>query len=388
MAPRRGHEPAQRPARFAEQRQRSGRVRGRRAAGRRRGPGPPDRRDPRGITRAVGDIASHASSIDLGLEATGETYAKALDVLLDTPGIDGLLVIHAPAAGIDPGDVAQAVAGAADRRKPRSAQRPILAAWLGEGGIERARRPFDAAAIPAFTAPEPAVRAFLYRVSTSAPVPAAPGSILAPGRHRPAPDRQRRPSSSRRWPRAGAALTEVEAMALAGRLWHPQRSDPARHRSGRRGQRRARAGLPRGARRSSAQAAAEKLGRRGGAGHHRQGVAAAPRPADAGPGRGRRTRGADRGPAGAAHGALAAPVELYLGMEIDPTFGPILLLGHGALRAIGTDLDLPVAAAGFDRWPTPWSTIRPSAVTWPSCPMPARCWRARWRSWSSCRIWW
>ena len=26
------------------------------------------------------------------------------------------------------------------------------------------------------------------------------------------------------------------------------------------------------------------------------------------------------------------PLELYLGMEIDPTFGPILLLGHAALR--------------------------------------------------------
>ena len=27
------------------------------------------------------------------------------------------------------------------------------------------------------------------------------------------------------------------------------------------------------------------------------------------------------------------PIELYLGMETDPTFGPVLLLGHAALRA-------------------------------------------------------
>ena len=116
------------------------------------------------IRRAVGPTASLASSIDLGPDAGDGAYAAALDVLLDAPDVDGVLVIHAPAAGIDPGEVALAVATAADRRKPRSAQRPVLAAWLGGKSIEPARAPFEAAAIPVFTTPEAAVRAFLHRV--------------------------------------------------------------------------------------------------------------------------------------------------------------------------------------------------------------------------------
>ena len=82
----------------------------------------------------------------------------------ETPDLDAVLVIHAPAAGIDPGEVATAVAATADRRKPRSSQRPVLAAWLGEIAQEPATAALDQAAIPVFRTPEAAVRAFLYRV--------------------------------------------------------------------------------------------------------------------------------------------------------------------------------------------------------------------------------
>ena len=52
------------------------------------------------------------------------------------------------------------------------------------------------------------------------------------------------------------------------------------------------------------------------------------------------------------------PIELYLGMETDPTFGPVLLLGHAALRATGTaiayllpPLDSTLAHAMLDESP-------------------------------------
>ena len=52
------------------------------------------------------------------------------------------------------------------------------------------------------------------------------------------------------------------------------------------------------------------------------------------------------------------PIELYLGMETDPTFGPVLLLGHAALRATGTaiayllpPLDTTLAHAMLDETP-------------------------------------
>ena len=300
------------------------------------------------ITRAVGDTASHASSIDLGLEATGETYAKALDVLLDTPGIDGLLVIHAPAAGIDPGDVAQAVAGAADRRRPRSAQRPILAAWLGESGIERALGPLDAAAIPAFTAPEPAVRAFLHRVAyersqfllhqvpSSRPDDTARRQQAATSIIDPALAQGRR------------SLTEVEAVAVLDAYGIP--CVPTRLATDLDGAASAARALGYPVALKIVSAKLPQKSSIGGVALDINDKASLLR-------RGRQLldRVAAAAPKAPIEGLLVQrmerslrSVELYLGMEVDPTFGPILLLGHGALRAIGTDLTYLLPPLEFD----------------------------------------
>ena len=116
------------------------------------------------IAGVAGDMASVASAVDLGPDSDGEAYAAALAVLLEAPDIDGVLVIHAPSAGVDATAVATAVAAAADRRKPRSTQRPVLAAWLGGASERQARAVFETVAIPMFATPEAAVRAFLHRV--------------------------------------------------------------------------------------------------------------------------------------------------------------------------------------------------------------------------------
>jgi acetyltransferase len=116
------------------------------------------------IARSVGPVASLASAVDLGLEAGPDAYEAALDVLLQASDNDAVLVIHAPMNGVSSAAVAAAVAASADRRKPRSTQRPVLAAWLGDTPLTAARPIFEPAAIPAFTAPEAAVRAFLHRV--------------------------------------------------------------------------------------------------------------------------------------------------------------------------------------------------------------------------------
>lgn len=125
---------------------------------------PPSARIYGDIARSIGVTGSLENGIDLGLEAGPDAYAAALDILLDAPEGDAVLVIHAPAAGVAPDAVAEAVAGRVEARKPRSAQLPVLAAWLGERSFERAQGPLKGAAIPAFAAPEPAVLAFLHRV--------------------------------------------------------------------------------------------------------------------------------------------------------------------------------------------------------------------------------
>ena len=375
---------AQGQAGAADQRPWAGRARGRRAAA---GGGTLVRPTPpihAAITAAVGEVASLASSVDLGPDAGGDAYAAALDVLLETPDLDAVLVIHAPAAGVDPGEVAAAVAATADRRKPRSSQRPVLAAWLGEDrpGAGAGRRSTQAA-IPIFTTPEAAVRAFLYRVQHERrqfvlrQVPTSrPDSPL---------DRQRAASLIDRGPGGGPPRAERgRSHGAARRLRHPERADPGggRSRRGRRG--RARARLPGGAQDRQPAPAAEELGRRRGAGHRRQGLAAAPWPAHAGAGGRRRSEHADRGPAGTAHGALPVS-DRALSRHGDR---PDLRAGAAARprRAAGDRHRhrLPPAAAGHRPWPTPCSTRRRSAASWPADRKVPSCWPAWPRSWCGC----
>ena len=281
-----------------------------------------------------GATASLASSIDLGPDAGGDAYAAALDVLLDAPDIDGVLVIHAPAAGIDPGEVALAVATAADRRKPRSAQRPVLAAWLGGKSIEPARAPFEAAAIPVFTTPEAAVRAFLHRVhydrsqfllrQTPASRPDEPGDRHAAADALIAPAR----AAGRR------SLTEAESMALLGAYGIPvvatrlavdlaQAASVARE-----------IGYP-----VALKIVSRQLPQKSSVG----GVALdiADKAALLRRGRQMLDRVAAKAPDAAIEGLLVQgmerslfPLELQLGMEVDPTFGPILMLGQATQRGI------------------------------------------------------
>ena len=227
---------------------------------------------------------------------------------------------------------------AADRRRPRSAQRPILAAWLGESGIERARGPLDTAAIPAFTAPEPAVRAFLHRVAyersqfllhqvpSSRPDDTARRQQAATSIIDPALAQGRR------------SLTEVEAVAVLdayGIACVPTRL--ATDLDGAASAARA-LGYP-----VALKIVSAKLPQKSSIG----GVALDINDKASLLRRGRQLldRVAAAAPKAPIEGLLVQrmerslrSVELYLGMEVDPTFGPILLLGHGALRAIGTDL--------------------------------------------------
>ena len=309
------------------------------------------------VTAAIGEVASLASSVDLGPDAGADAYAAALDVLLETPDLDAVLVIHAPAAGVDATAVAAAVAARADRRKPRSSQRPVLTAWLGETGHAAARAALEAAAIPVFRTPEAAVRAFLHRVRHEqhqfvlCQIPASrPDDPL--DRARAAGLIEPALASGRR------SLNEPEAMALLDAYAIP--SVPTRV-------------VPD---LEAAAVAARQLGYPvalkivspklpqkssvGGVALDIPDKASLLR-------RGRDMLGqvAAVAPGMPVEGLLVQrmqrslfPLELYLGMETDPTFGPVLLLGHAALRATGTaiayllpPLDTTLAHAMLDETP-------------------------------------
>src|SRR6185437_14282835 len=70
--------------------------------------------------------SAKANPLDIGGDARPERYLAALDVLLEDPGVDALLFMHAPTAVASVAQIAAACAP-----KLASASRPALACWLG-----------------------------------------------------------------------------------------------------------------------------------------------------------------------------------------------------------------------------------------------------------------
>ena len=291
-----------------------------------------------GIARAVGGVASLASAVDLGREADADADGAALDVLLETPGIDALLVIHAPAPGIAPDEVAKAVAARVDRKKPRSMQRPTVAAWLGENSLEQARGAFEAAAIPVFTAPEAAVRAILYRVHYERrqfllrQIPSSRPEDLD-HRHEDAERTVNRAlDQGRRTLNEAEAMAVLEAYGIAGT---PTRLAPDLEQAMLAANE---IGYP-----VALKIISTKLPQKSSAGGVALDIAN-----DASLLR-RGQQMLDQVKAVARdvpiEGLLVQrmerslfPIELYVGMELDPTFGPVIVLGHAALGATSGEL--------------------------------------------------
>jgi len=93
--------------------------------------------------------------VDLGEEATGETYLAALDAALKDRGADGVLLIHSPKADGDPLAIAEAVGSVF-----APSGKPVLACWMGDARVRAAREQLNAKGVPSFRTPEAAVDAF------------------------------------------------------------------------------------------------------------------------------------------------------------------------------------------------------------------------------------
>jgi acetyltransferase len=100
---------------------------------------------------------SHANPIDILGDAEPERYAKALEIAIQDPASDGLLVILAPQGMTDP-------AAVADRLRPfaKGHGKPLLASWMGAQMVAPGERILNEAGIPTFNYPDTAARAFDY----------------------------------------------------------------------------------------------------------------------------------------------------------------------------------------------------------------------------------
>ncbi|HRP94862.1 MAG TPA: bifunctional acetate--CoA ligase family protein/GNAT family N-acetyltransferase [Rhodocyclaceae bacterium] len=100
---------------------------------------------------------SRGNPVDMGGDASVERYRDTLQAVLDGPNVDGVLVLLTPQAITNPTEVANAVV-----ELERHADKPVVTCWMGEDLVLEGRRIFEAAGIPTFRTPEPAVELFSH----------------------------------------------------------------------------------------------------------------------------------------------------------------------------------------------------------------------------------
>ena len=98
---------------------------------------------------------SHGNPIDILGDAEADRYARTLEIAINDPASDGLLVILCPQGMTDP-------AGVAERLRPyaHGHGKPVLASWMGGELISKGESLLNSAGIPTFAYPDTAARAF------------------------------------------------------------------------------------------------------------------------------------------------------------------------------------------------------------------------------------
>jgi acetyltransferase len=99
---------------------------------------------------------SRKNPVDIIGDAPPERFRDAARICMEDRSVDGLLLILAPQAMTDPAEAANAVAGLV-----KESRIPVLASWMGGGGVAKGRRILDAAGIATYDTPERAVRAYM-----------------------------------------------------------------------------------------------------------------------------------------------------------------------------------------------------------------------------------
>jgi acetyltransferase len=100
---------------------------------------------------------SRGNPIDIVGDAPAARYAAALRALLDDPGIDVVLVVHAPTALAKGADAARAIAAVLAERTHDAR---VLTSWPGRVSAEPARRILREAGVATYDTPEDAIAAF------------------------------------------------------------------------------------------------------------------------------------------------------------------------------------------------------------------------------------
>ena len=103
---------------------------------------------------------SRSNPVDIVGDATPDHYRDAILSVAQDDGVDGVLVMLAPQAMTQPTEVAQAVIEVSN-----ATPKAIIACWMGQEHVEEGRLAMENAGIPAFRMPETAVELY-YHIST------------------------------------------------------------------------------------------------------------------------------------------------------------------------------------------------------------------------------
>ncbi|MFO8046686.1 MAG: bifunctional acetate--CoA ligase family protein/GNAT family N-acetyltransferase [Halomonas sp.] len=97
--------------------------------------------------------------VDMGGNATPEKFVEVIEIIAADPGVDAVLVVHAPTRMAPSKTTAQAIV--ANRKRFR---RNLLTSFMGLEEALSARHECSLAAIPTYVSPEKAINAFMHMV--------------------------------------------------------------------------------------------------------------------------------------------------------------------------------------------------------------------------------
>ncbi|MEJ7870678.1 MAG: bifunctional acetate--CoA ligase family protein/GNAT family N-acetyltransferase [Rubrobacteraceae bacterium] len=100
---------------------------------------------------------SHGNPVDVLGDAGPERYEKAVEVAVQDPESDGLLVVLTPQDMTDPTATAEQLT-----RYAKTRGKPVLASWMGGPAIAEGENILNRAGIPTFDYPDTAARIFAY----------------------------------------------------------------------------------------------------------------------------------------------------------------------------------------------------------------------------------
>jgi acetyltransferase len=106
---------------------------------------------------------SRANPVDLIGDADADRYAQAVEIVMQDDGVDAVLVAYCPTTIVSSAEAAQGVVRAVSGRGG-AAGKNVFACWLGAASVAEGRAQLAAAGVPDYETPERAVRAFMHLV--------------------------------------------------------------------------------------------------------------------------------------------------------------------------------------------------------------------------------